>query len=218
MAERRGRFITLEGIEGAGKSTQVDTVCATLQDAGIELVVTREPGGAPIAERIRALLLDRDNRGMASDAELLLMFAARAEHLYQKILPALETGRWVICDRFTDATYAYQGGGRGVDPARIAMLENLVQGSLRPDLTLLFDLPAADGLARARGRAEPDRFEAETVAFHERVRAAYLQIAARAPRRVHIIDAGQPAEQVSSAVAASLRAHLEQPRSPQCNP
>ena len=211
MATARGRFITLEGIEGAGKSTQLANVCAALREAGIEPVVTREPGGAPVAERIRSLLLARDNQGMASDAELLLMFAARAEHLHQTIRPALDAGRWVVCDRFTDATYAYQGGGRGVDPARISTLETLVQGALRPDLTLLFDLSPQTGLARAKGRAEPDRFEVEAITFFERVRAAYLDIARREPLRVQVIDAGKSVAQVSSAVAAKLRTYLEAP-------
>jgi dTMP kinase len=185
----RGRFITFEGVEGAGKSTQVGALKEWLEGQGVEVRVTREPGGSPVAERIRNLLLDRDNAGMAGDAELLLMFAARAEHLAKTIRPALGAGVWVLCDRFTDATYAYQGGGRGVPRRRIALLEDLVQGDLRPDLTLLFDLPVATGLSRARGRSAPDRFESETLAFHEAVRAAYLAIAAREPERVRVIDA-----------------------------
>jgi dTMP kinase len=197
----RGHFITLEGIEGAGKTTQRSVVLETLRRADIAVTTTREPGGSPIAERMRALLLDRDNQGMAPDAELLLMFAARAEHLRSTILPALAEGRWVLCDRFTDATYAYQGGGRGVDHARIAVLETFVQGPLRPDLTLLFDLPASLGLERARGRSAPDRFETEALAFHERVRAAYLTTAEREPERVRRIDAARATE----AVAADVR-------------
>jgi dTMP kinase len=208
METGRGRFITLEGIEGAGKSTQLETVADVLRGGGIDVVVTREPGGSPIAERIRELLLDRDNQGMAADAELLLMFAARAEHLHHTIEPALAAGRWVVCDRFTDATYAYQGGGRGVERARIATLETLVQGRLRPDLTLLFDLPAGTGLARAKGRAAPDRFESETLAFFERTRAAYLDIARREPSRVRIIDAGGSLDQVTADVAALLDAYV----------
>jgi dTMP kinase len=208
MGTGRGRFITLEGIEGAGKSTQLQTLAGVLQGAGVDVVLTREPGGSPVAERIRGLLLDRDNQGMAADAELLLMFAARAEHLQRTIEPALAAGRWVVCDRFTDATYAYQGGGRGVERARIATLETLVQGRLRPDLTLLFDLPADLGLARAKGRAAPDRFESETLAFFERTRAAYLEIARHEPARVRVIDAGQALEQVAGEVASLLHAYL----------
>jgi dTMP kinase len=204
MSEPRGRFITLEGIEGAGKSTQKATVAERLRAAGVTLIETREPGGAPIAERIRALLLAPDNAGMAADAELLLMFAARAEHLHKTIVPALEAGHWVLCDRFTDATYAYQGGGRGLDPARIAVLEQLVQGDLRPDLTLLLDLPAEQGLARARGRSRPDRFESEALAFFERVRTRYLEIAGREPDRVRRIDAGQDTQRVAADVRAVI--------------
>jgi len=210
IATRRGRFITLEGIEGAGKSTQLKTACATLGAAGIDALATREPGGAAIAERIRALLLDPANRGMAAEAELLLMFAARAEHLHATIEPALAAGRWVVCDRFTDATYAYQGGGRGVDQQRIATLEDLVQGGLGPDLTLLLDLPAEAGLARAKGRSAPDRFEAEALAFFERVRGAYLAIAERAPARVRIIDAAPPLAEVSATITTLLRDYVDQ--------
>ncbi len=203
-----GRFITLEGIEGAGKSTQVEALRAWLTDWGVPVRVTREPGGSAVAERIRAVLLDRANAGMASDAELLLMFAARAEHLDKTIRPALAAGEWVLCDRFTDATYAYQGGGRGVARQRIAMLEDLVQGSLRPDLTLLFDVPVAEGLARARGRSSPDRFESEAARFFEAVRDEYLAIAGRDPARVRVIDAQADPATVSALVHAELRSFL----------
>lgn len=186
---RRGCFVTLEGIEGAGKSTQLAVVCQLLEARGLQVVRTREPGGVPIAERIRALLLDPANQGMAATAELLLLFAARAEHLERCIRPALAAGTWVVSDRFTDATYAYQGGGRGVDADRIAVLEGLIQGSLRPDLTLLLDLPAAEGLSRARQRSTADRFEAEALGFFERVRQAYLERAELEPGRVRRIDA-----------------------------
>lgn len=213
-ATKAARFITLEGIEGAGKTTQLARIRDLLGTAGIECVLTREPGGSPLAEGVRGLLLDPAHQGMGADTELLLMFAARAEHLHRVINPALAAGRWVLCDRFTDATYAYQGGGRGLDPARIAALENLVQGALRPDLTLLFDLPAAAGLARARGRSAPDRFEAEALAFHERVRRAYLAIAAREPRRVRCIDAGQPVASVSAAVDGVIAGWLAEVRTP----
>jgi len=207
----RGRFITFEGVEGAGKSTQVGALKEWLEGQGVEVRVTREPGGSPVAERIRNLLLDRDNAGMAGDAELLLMFAARAEHLAKTIRPALEAGVWILCDRFTDATYAYQGGGRGVPRRRIALLEDLVQGDLRPDLTLLFDLPVATGLSRARGRSVPDRFEAETLAFHEAVRAEYLETAGREPERVRVIDAEVSPETVRHLVQAEVAPFLIAP-------
>lgn len=207
-ARERGRFITLEGIEGAGKTTQREPIASFLRDAGVEVLVTREPGGSDIAERIRALLLDPGNAGMHGDAELLLMFAARAEHLHRRIRPALEAGTWVLCDRFTDATYAYQGGGRGVDQARIATLEQLVQGALRPDLTLLFDLPAEVGIARARGRSAPDRFEAEALQFFERVRDCYLARAEQEPERMVRIDASRVLGRVTNDALAAVRAHL----------
>jgi dTMP kinase len=204
----RGRFITLEGIEGAGKTTQIEALRAWLQEWGVPVRTTREPGGSPVAERIRALLLDRENRGIADDAELLLMFAARAEHLDKTIRPALETGAWVLSDRFTDATYAYQGGGRGIPRRRIAVLEELVQGRLRPDLTLLFDLPVTAGLARARGRSVADRFESETVRFFEAVRAEYLARAAQEPGRIRVIDAEADVPTVTALVHAQLRPFL----------
>lgn len=199
MAER-GRFITVEGIEGAGKSTQMDVIREFLDDRGRRVVVTREPGGTPLSETVREVLLDPENRGMSSDAELLLMFAARAEHLHKVIEPALDSGEWVLCDRFTDATFAYQGGGRGVEPARIAVLEQWVQGELRPDLTLLLDLPVAAGRARIAERGRPDRFEREDDAFFERIRASYLERAAAEPQRFRCIDASASVERVSREV------------------
>ncbi len=208
----RGHFITLEGIEGAGKTTHRDAVAGHLRDAGLDVLVTREPGGSDIAERIRCLLLDPANTGMHSQTELLLMFAARAEHLHRFILPALAAGSWVVCDRFTDATYAYQGGGRGVATAQVAALEQLVQGDHRPDLTLLFDLPAACGLARARGRSAPDRFESEQLQFFERVRAAYLTRAAAEPGRIVTIDAARERHAVAAdsiAAVAAYRARVQ---------
>lgn len=196
----RGRFITLEGGEGAGKSTSLGFVERLLRDAGVSLVVTREPGGTELGEAIRDLLLGgRD--AMAADTEILLMFAARAEHLAQRIRPALAAGTWVLCDRFTDASYAYQGGGRGIPDARIGVLEDWVQGGLRPDLTLLFDIPVEEGLARAGRRGQADRFEREEIAFFERVRAHYLAAAVREPQRFRVIDARQPV----AAVEAQLR-------------
>jgi dTMP kinase len=199
-----GRFITFEGIEGAGKSTHIADAAGRLTELGLPVITTREPGGAPIAERIRGLLIDPQHLGMDETAELLLMFAARAEHLGKTIRPALQSGTWVVCDRFTDATYAYQGGGRGIDPARIAILETLVQGPLRPDLVLLFDLPPEVGLARARGRGESDRFERETLSFFERTRRAYRERAAADSRRYRLIDATASLDQVRQQVLAEL--------------
>lgn len=208
MSAARGRFITLEGIEGAGKSTQRERVVEWLRRAGIDAVVTREPGGAPAAERIRALLLDPEQSLLAPDTELLLVFAARAEHVARRIGPALAQGRWVVCDRFVDATYAYQGGGRGIDRARIAALERFTLGDLRPDLTLLFDLTPAKGLARAGRRSRPDRFETEGEDFFERARAAYLGLAQQAPQRIRVIDAEQPLESVGAEVERVLAAFV----------
>lgn len=201
-----GRFVVFEGIEGAGKSSQIQPLADWLSAGGRAVVTTREPGGSPIAERIRDVLLDSDNRGLCPDAELLLMFAARAEHLSKRIFPALEAGAWVLCDRFTDATYAYQGGGRGLDPERIAALETLVQGALRPDLTLLFDLPPEVGLARARARRQgaPDRFESERIAFFEQARRVYLERARACPARYRVIDATRDIDSVGCAVRGAV--------------
>ena len=207
---KRGRFITLEGIEGAGKSTQIAPLAELLRARGLEVLTTREPGGSPLAEHLRALLLDPDNRGMSETTELLLMFAARSDHLERRIRPALEAGHWVLCDRFTDATYAYQGGGRGIDPARIGLLETLVQGKLRPDLTLIFDLPPELGLGRAKSRAgRTDRFESESRRFFEATRAVYLERAKANPERYRVIDATAPLEAVTRAVAAELSAFVD---------
>lgn len=203
MAER-GRFITVEGIEGAGKSTQMQAIGRFLDARGIGVVVTREPGGTPLGESVRALLLDPDNRGMAADTELLLVFAARAEHIHEVIRPALEAGDWVLSDRFTDATFAYQGGGRGISNERIAALEEWVQGGLRPDLTLLLDLPVETGVARIAERGRPDRFEREERDFFQRIRDIYLERAAAEPARFRRIDADAPLEQVSSDVLGAL--------------
>jgi dTMP kinase len=206
---RRGRFITLEGGEGAGKSTQVDRLRQFLAARGIPVITTREPGGTPVAELIRGVLLSKDHPAMHPDTELLLMFAARAEHLRTLILPALESGTWVICDRFTDATYAYQGGGRGLNMARIAALETWVQGPVRPDLTLLLDMDVKAGLARARGRGEADRFEQETVEFFERVRRTYLDRARSEPQRYRVVDATGSMDQVTAALEAALLPLIE---------
>lgn len=185
----KGKFITVEGGEGAGKSTNLDFIHQYLLQAGKKVVMTREPGGTPVGEKIRELLLDKQQTSLSDNAELLLMFAARAQHLEQVILPALQAGSWVLCDRFTDATYAYQGGGRGIDNARIATIENWVQGEIRPDLTVLLDLPIEEGLKRAGNRSEPDRFEQEKHEFFHRVRQAYLDLAKTNPERYRIVDA-----------------------------
>ena len=204
-----GKFITVEGIEGVGKTTNISYVQQVLQSAGHEVVLTREPGGTPLGEAIRGLLLDPHYIGMDPVCELQLMFAARAEHLAQVIRPAIAEDQWVLCDRFTDATYAYQGGGRGIDTTIIARLEQLVQGDFRPELTLLLDVPVEVGLARASGRSDPDRFEQEKVDFFERVRQAYLEMAAAQPHRYRVIDAAVPLAQVQAQLGEVLSVILE---------
>lgn len=204
-----GLFITLEGPEGAGKSTNREYLAERLREQGIDVLLTREPGGTPLAERIRELLLDPSDEPMAADTELLLVFAARAQHLQQVIRPALARGCVVLCDRFTDATYAYQGGGRGLSIERIAQLEQFVQAELRPDLTLIFDLPVEVGLARAAARGRLDRFEQEGRGFFEAVRQAYLQRAEQAPQRYRVLDAGQTLAQVQADIDALLPSLLE---------
>lgn len=200
----RGQFITFEGTEGVGKSTQLANAAETLETLGIDYIVTREPGGTPMAESIRELLLAPRDEPVNETTELLLMFAARAQHLHTRILPELDAGRWVLCDRFTDATFAYQGGGRGVPAERIAQLENLVQGDFRPDHVILLDAPVETGMTRARHRGELDRFELEAVAFFERIRQTYLTRAAADPGRYHMVDAAQPLETVSQNVASLI--------------
>jgi len=202
----RGLFITLEGIEGAGKSTVARGACDWLARHSVRATLTREPGGTALAERVRQIVLERGAERLSAVTETLLMFAARGIHLENLIRPALERGDWVVCDRFTDATRAYQGGGRGVDPAWIESLAQQVHQGLQPDCTLLLDLPVPMGLERAKSRqaAATDRFEAETQAFFERVRAAYLELARRQPERVRVIDASAPLEAVQQEVAAVL--------------
>ena len=207
-----GCFITLEGPEGAGKSTNREFLAERLRERGINVLLTREPGGTPLAERIRELLLAPSDEAMASDTELLLVFAARAQHLDQVIRPALARGTVVLCDRFTDATYAYQGGGRGLAKQRIEQLESFVQGDLRPDLTLIFDLPVDIGLSRAAARGRLDRFEQEGLGFFEAVRNAYLERARQAPTRYQVIDAGQPLAAVQRDLQALLPQILERLR------
>lgn len=208
MESQRGLFITVEGVEGAGKSTQLAFIQNYLETAGISLLVTREPGGTPLAEEIRELLLRPRDEGMSVKTELLLMFAARAEHLEQKILPALARGQWVLCDRFTDATYAYQGGGRQMDKSLIMDLERLVQAEHRPDMTIYLDLPVATGLERARKRGELDRFEREGIDFFERVRQAYLERSRQLPEVYRVIDAGQSIAEVEAQIKAVLDREL----------
>jgi dTMP kinase len=207
-----GLFITLEGPEGAGKSTNRDYLATRLREQGIDVLLTREPGGTPLAERVRELLLAPSEEPMAADTELLLVFAARAQHLAQVIRPALARGAVVLCDRFTDATYAYQGGGRGLSEARIEVLENFVQDTLRPDLTLVFDLPVEVGLARAAARGRLDRFEQEGQPFFEAVRQTYLRRAALQPQRYYILDAAQSLAGVQQALDNLLPQLLERVR------
>jgi dTMP kinase len=192
----RGLFITVEGGEGVGKSTNIAFLEQQLKGEGVDLLLTREPGGSGLGEKIRELLLAVDDEVVDPMAELLLIFAARAQHIRTRIEPALAAGRWVLSDRFTDATYAYQCGGRGIPRDSVSALEQLVQGSLRPDCTLLLDAPVETGMARARGRGELDRFEREELAFFERVRRTYLERAEMSSGRYRIIDASEPLESV----------------------
>ncbi|MDF1629564.1 MAG: dTMP kinase [Alcanivoracaceae bacterium] len=200
----RGRFITFEGGEGAGKSSNVQLVARFLREHGAEVVVTREPGGTPLAEDIRNLLLAPRDEIMQADTELLLMFAARAQHVGALIEPALQRGAWVLSDRFVDASYAYQGGGRGLSMERIAALEKLVLGDLQPDLTLLFDVPVETGLARAGRRGDLDRIEQEDMAFFQRIRDTYLQRAEAEPQRFQVLDAAAPLQQVQEQLLNTL--------------
>jgi dTMP kinase len=203
-------FITLEGGEGAGKSTQVHNIRDWLEGHGHSVRLTRQPGGTPLAEKIRALLLDAGNEGMHPTAELLMLFADRAEFLHQVVRPALANGETVLCDRFTDSTYAYQGGGRGVATEDIGMLEELVHGDLQPDLTLLLDIEVAQGMARASKRGDADRFEQEDQGFFERVRAAYLARVRRYPARYCVVDASGDPDQVWQAIRQQLELRLGQ--------
>jgi dTMP kinase len=205
----QAKFITVEGSEGVGKSSNLAFIEDYLRNAGIDIVRTREPGGTPLGEAVRELLLDARQSAMCDDTELLLMFAARAQHLAEVIRPALAAGQWVLCDRFTDATYAYQGGGRGVPMERIRVLEEWVQSELRPDHTLLLDMPVADGLQRAGARSVPDRFEQEQHAFFERVRDTYLMRAQAEPGRIHVIDASPALDKVQAHIAEVLQRILK---------
>lgn len=209
---RRGAFITLEGGEGAGKSTQRTALAAALRAAGLAVEESREPGGSPGAEEIRELLVHGAAGRWDAETEALLVFAARRDHLRQRILPALAAGRWVVCDRFADSTYAYQGYGRGLALPALRALYDFTAGDLRPDLTLLFDLPVELGLQRAAGRkGAAERFEGLERAFHERVRAGFLEMAAAEPERFVVLDATQPPEAVTQAMLAAMRERLGAP-------
>ncbi|MCW8983686.1 MAG: dTMP kinase [Gammaproteobacteria bacterium] len=201
---QQGKFITLEGSEGCGKTTNMEYIERLLKGAGIELVVTREPGGTPLGETIREILLDSRQTSMSEDTELMLMFAARAQHMHEKIKPALDAGKWVLCDRFVDATYAYQGAGRGISLERINTLDNWVLNGFKPDLTLYLDISVAQGLKRAEARAELDRFEKEKIDFFEQVRSGYLQRVEADTARFRVIDASEPLEQVQSSIKLQI--------------
>ena len=201
-------FITLEGCEGVGKTSNMEFIKSLLIDKGIDFIETREPGGTPLGESLRAMLLGEDFKGMSDDTELMLMFAARAEHVAQVIKPALGKGQWVLCDRFTDATYAYQGGGRQLDIKRIEGLENWVLGDLRPDLTLLLDAPISVGRERAGKRSAPDRFEQEMDGFFNRVRDTYLLRAKAEPERVKVVDAAGDLSSVQKQIQGFLNKYL----------
>lgn len=207
--QQPGKFITIEGGEGVGKSTNIAYLHGLLNRHGISFVESREPGGTPLAEELRDTLLRERDEVVGSDCELLLMFAARSQHLSSVIIPTLSRGDWVVCDRFTDATFAYQGGGRGLDWERISQLEQMVQGDLRPDLTLLLDVPVEIGMERARQRGELDRFEQEQLSFFERVRQAYLKRAAEDPQRFRIIDASKPLVQVQQQIGAVMQTFFD---------
>lgn len=197
-------FITLEGIEGAGKSTVIECLAEYLRSNNINFILTHEPGGTEIAEKIRQLLLSHYKEPMHPDTEMLLYFSGRAQHLNQVIIPALKRGQWVICDRFTDATYAYQGGGRGLPQEKIAILENWVQGNLRPDYTLLLDVAVSTGLDRIKKNRILDRIEVEKESFFEKVRNCYLDRARAEPKRFHIIDANKTPQEVAKQIKIFL--------------
>lgn len=200
----RGKFITVEGSEGVGKSTNVEFLAAAIRERGFAVICTREPGGTPIAERIRQILLEHGEEPLPDIAELLLFFASRSLHICNKIRPALEAGKWVICDRFTDASRAYQGSGRGLDMQRINLLADWVQDDLQPDLTLLLDAPAEVGMQRAVQRGATDRLESEQISFYERVRTGYLELADAHPERFVVVDAARALVQVQASIGAVL--------------
>jgi dTMP kinase len=205
----RGRFITVEGIEGVGKSTNIDAIVARIQAAGLPVLTTREPGGTPFAEDIREILVNRGEEPVPEMAELLLMFAARSFNVSNVIRPALDAGKWVVCDRFTDSTRAYQGGGRGIPMETIDRIAMWVHGETWPDLTILLDAPVDVGMARAGRRSEPDRFEREQHAFFERVRNSYLDIARNEPQRVAVVDAARDVDTVTAETGALVQRLLD---------
>ena len=206
---RKGRFITIEGQDGAGKSTNIDAIVDALDAREISYLQTREPGGTPLGEIVREILLGKDSPPIADLSELLLVFAARAQHLEQVIKPALEKGTWVVCDRFTDATFAYQGGGRNMDNSAINALQELVQQGLSPDLTVLLDVAVDVGESRAGERSEPDRFERENVEFKKRVRATYLELAHKMPQRIKVVDASLSIDAVKTNVTQIVDEFLD---------
>ena len=205
---KKGLFITLEGIEGAGKSTAVDFIEDFLTKEGHDVIKTREPGGTVIGEQIRDILLKNENYTLTYDTELLLVFSARAQHIQEVILPALSSGKIILCDRFTDASYAYQGGGRGIDASRINLLEKWVQGDLRPNLTLLFDLDVSIGMQRTKKRSDADRFEREEINFFEKIRNTYLERAKNEPQRFRIINSASSLESVKEQIITILKDFL----------
>ena len=204
MGAMRGKLITIEGGEGAGKSTNITFIKEYVEEKGLTPVMTREPGGTVLGERVRQMVLSPDSGEVAAEAELLLMFAARAQHIRDVIRPALEQGRWVICDRFIDASWAYQGAGRGIDSQYLAFLERWILAGLMPDMTLLLDLPVETGMARVSQRGASDRFEQEQLSFFERVRAAYRQRAEDCKDRFIVIDASQDLPRVQASLADAL--------------
>ena len=205
---KQGIFITLEGVEGAGKSTAVNFIEDFLTNEGHDVIKTREPGGTVIGEQIREILLKNENQTLTYDTELLLVFSARAQHIQEVILPALSSGKIILCDRFTDASYAYQGGGRGIDASRINLLEKWVQGDLRPNLTLLFDLDVSIGMQRTKKRSDADRFEREKINFFEKIRNTYLERAKNEPQRFRIINSASSLENVKEQIVSILKDFL----------
>ena len=200
----KGKFITIDGVEGAGKSTQIDLICSYLHRKGIEVVRTREPGGTDIGEKIRSVLLDVDNKEMHSDTELLLMFSSRNELIQNKIIPALNVGKWVVSDRFTDASFAYQGGGRMLSLDRIAKLENWVLGSFKPDLTFLLDISVEIGMTRVEARNAKDRIEQEERAFFERVRSVFIERSKIYPDRIKLINAERSVDEIQTQIQSII--------------
>jgi len=200
----RGKFITIDGVEGAGKSTQIEFICEYLKAKGVNVILTREPGGTDIGEKIRTLLLSNSTGKMHADTELMLMFAARNEHIQNKIMPALKQGDWVLSDRFTDASYAYQGGGRGLDVGRIAQLEHWVSQDFTADMTLLLDVPVEIGMSRVESRGKKDRIELEATDFFNRVRQAYIDRSEQFPERIKLIDSSQTVDHTKQQIKVIL--------------